>query len=249
MKARILLAVGLLAFAGLTRAQENTLPSQPHLLVKGEASRTVEPDRFTIVVQLKATDLSAENARKQVAADAATVLQVYHRNHAIRGLVEASSLSMQPAYDYEQKGQVFKGTRVQRSLTATFGSLDDVRACLALITTSDGLQISGISTAYSKEAEVRGQLKKEAAAQTRSTAQDLASAYGVRLSGLYAISDVAPQFAYGVRAGTWPQPKAMLPAPPAPPAAVADIAATVDAMEAGKIVLSENVYAIFLIAQ
>nr|WP_172453238.1 hypothetical protein [Xanthomonas arboricola] len=29
-------------------AQVNSLPSQPHLLVKGQAYRTVDPDRFII---------------------------------------------------------------------------------------------------------------------------------------------------------------------------------------------------------
>ena len=230
-------------------AQGNSLPSQPHLLVKGEAVRPVQPDRFTMNVTLQATDFAPELARARVQADAASVLDGYRKHHALKDSVQASSLSIQPDYVYEQNRQVFKGTKVQRSLAATFANLEDARRFLADTTTSEHLQISGITTAYADEAALRGTLKREAAEQTRESALQLATAYGVRVVGLYTISDVAPQFAYGIQAGTWPQPQPLAVAPP-PPAPQADTGARVDeSLEAGSLIISENVYAIFLIAQ
>lgn len=240
----LLLAV--LPFA--TLAQVGSLPSQPHLLVKGEAVRTVVPDRFTVNVVLQATDIAPENARARVQADAELVLRAYRTHRADKDSIEASSLAIQPEYDYVQNQQVFKGTKVQRSLAGTFDSLEDTRKFLAEMRTSEHLQVSGIATAYSDEAEVRGELKSEAAARTRESADRLARAYGVRINGLYTISDVAPQFTYGIQAGTWPQRQSLATAPP-PPAAQPDVGAVVESLEAGSIILSEDVYAVFLIAQ
>ena len=63
-----------------------------------------------------------------------------------------------------------------------------------------------ISRDMQDEFALQSQLKAEAAAQTRESAKGLAGAYGTKITGLYSISDVAPNFAYGVQAGTWGTP-------------------------------------------
>ncbi len=152
--------------------------------------------------------------------------------------------------------QVFKGTRVSRDLAATFGNLADVRRFLAQVDTNESVQANGIVARYSGEAGVRAELKRNAAEQSRASAEGLAKAYGARIIGLYTISDVAPNFAHGVQAGTWPG-NLSAGNHPAPPAPQPDVGASVDrdyrkaaeTLEAGSIRISENVYAIFLIAQ
>lgn len=233
-------------------AQINSLPSQPHLLIKGEAHREVMPDRFGVLVTLQRTDLSPEVARAQVQTDAAAVLAGFRRHHVLPDSIDAATLTIRPKIEYVDQRQVFKGSEVTRRLTATFRTLGDTRAFLADLKTSESLQLSGITPSYSGEAELRKTLKSEAAKQSREAADGLARAYGAKLAGLYTISDVAPAFSYGIQAGTWPSTSTSVsPLPPSPPAPLADISARVDgeALEAGSITLSENVYAVFLIAQ
>ena len=47
-------------------AQANTIPPQPHLLVKGQGSRTVMPDRFGLQLNIEETDMDADAARRRV---------------------------------------------------------------------------------------------------------------------------------------------------------------------------------------
>ncbi|MCW0374844.1 hypothetical protein NB691_001678 [Xanthomonas sacchari] len=244
-----------LALPAVASAQVNSLPSQPHLLVKGEAKREVVPDRFGLMITLSAVDADPGAARKRVQANAEKVLAAFGQRHALAGSVQASTLSIRPERRYEDEKQVFEGTRVQRTLSADFGALDDVRGLLGTLNTSEEVQVSGIAPRYSGETALRAELKRQAAEQTRSSAQSLAKAYGVRLGGLYTISEVAPDFAYGIQAGQWPSesvPVQLVSAPPAPvkdlePARAADGVA--ESLEAGTLTLSENVYAVFLIAQ
>ncbi|MEO6103338.1 MAG: SIMPL domain-containing protein [Pseudoxanthomonas sp.] len=255
MKLNLMLVLALFSGVGSVNAQENSLPSQPHLLVKGQAERSVAPDRFTVTISLQRVDMSPEKARTLAQADAAQTLKAFKDHHALRDSIEAAALSIQPQYVYEQNRQVFKGTQVSRTLTATFSSLEDVRKLLAETRTSENVMLTGISTGYSGEPELRAQLKREAADQSRRSAQGLASAYGARITGLYTISDVAPSFAYGVQAGSWPRDATGLaPPPPAPVASMAeprpsDVYQAAESLEAGTLDISENVYAIFLIAQ
>ena len=256
MKYKYLFALVMFFAVASVHAQVNSLPSQPHLLVKGQAERVVVPDRFKVNLSLQRVDPSPEQARKLAQGDAGKILEGFKTHHALKDTVEASTLAIQPQYVYENNKQVFKGTQVSRTLSATFDDLADVRALLATINTNENVLLTGISTEYADEARLRAQLKREAAAQSRDSAEGLAKTYGTRIKGLYTISDVAPSFAYGVQAGTWPGDRAQhLPPPPPMPdigASVpraSDVYRAAESLEAGTITISENVYAVFLIEQ
>ncbi len=258
MTMRMLQAAVLWLVAGAAFAQANSIPSQPHLLVKGQASRTVMPDRFTVELLLQATDPSPDKARQVVQANAVNVLALLAKHEALSDSVSASSLSIEPEKAYENGKSVFKGTRVTRRIRGTFAALDRLQAMLASLDTSPQLQVTSLRPTYSQGGRLRAELKREAAQQSRRTADGLASAYGTRITGLYTISDVAPEFAYGVRAGAWDTRESDdAPAPPAPLAyqssngdnvTVTGSAVAPESLQAGTITYSENVYAIFLIA-
>ncbi|MBO9789518.1 SIMPL domain-containing protein [Xanthomonas phaseoli] len=242
--------VALCALPLLAVAQVNSLPSQPHLLVKGQAERTVMPDRFFVTINFRAVDMQPELARRRIQTAAEQILAALKTHHALKDSIEASSLQIQPFYSYVPDGrQKFEGTEVKRGIGAAFQSLEDARQFLGEMKTSSEIQLSGIKTSYSKEAEIRAQLKRDAADQSRKSAAELAKAYDVRIQGLYTISEVAPNFAYGIQAGSWPMQVVNVSGSPAPPAPVADRSAVVESLEASSITLTENIYAVFLIAQ
>nr|WP_295382433.1 SIMPL domain-containing protein [Pseudoxanthomonas sp.] len=249
---RLVCAMALLSAPMLASAQMNALPAQPHLLVKGQGVRTVIPDRFTVALDLQVTDLDTDAARQKVQASAAQVIEAFKRNQVILESLQASSLSVAPDYDWRDNKREFKGTQVRRKVRGTFTRLEDTQAFLAQIKASSELQIASLEPGYSAEATLRGQLKREAGEQTRHTAARLAEAYGARIRGLYSISDVAPDFAYGVQAGTWPSgPVEVIEPRPADlyqPAAPAAPPAPAESLAAGTLTFTENVYAIFLIA-
>lgn len=173
-------------------AQVNSLPSQPHLLVKGQAYRTVDLDRFIVDLKVSNTDLQPDLARKFVEERARSVLDGLRRNHVLMDSLYASSLSISPQSRYENGKSVFQGTRVERKIRGTFSSLKDVRAFLGGLEANENVQVLSMQSAYADAAKLRAELKREAATQSRESAQGLASAYGVRLTGIYSISDVAP---------------------------------------------------------
>ena len=249
-----LLSSSLSLMAPSAWAQANTIPSQPHLLVKGQGTRTVMPDRFGLQLSIEETDMDADAARRRVQDNVARVLALFKQNKAVEGSVRADNLRIGPATRYEQNRQVFIGTRVSRQLRASFASVKAMQDVLGALKANENVQVSSMAPTYSDEVALRRELKGEAAAQTRESAQGLAKAYGTSVRGLYSISDVAPSFAYGVQAGNWPRADDMItpPAPPAPPAPQNSIEATGsrlrESVEAGPITYTENVYAIFLIS-
>lgn len=241
----------------LASAQINTLPSAPHLLVKGHAEARYVPDRFTIHLNVDVTDISPEVARGKVEAHMRQLFKALDDSGALKEQTHASTLSIQPQTDYDNGKSVFKGTDVSRSLSATFDSLDKLRAFIAKVPADKEVQIGSVTTARSDIAAIRSKLRQQAIVNSQDAAKKIAVDYGMKIVGVYSVSEVAPDFAYGVQADSWGGPSALQtvtvtgsvgapPAPPPPP----DMSPKVlpPALVAGTQTAQSDIYAVYLVA-
>lgn len=203
---RVIMLLSLLVAATTAHAQVNALPATRHILVYGDAEARAIPDRFKIKVAFDAVDRDAGKARDRVERNVASVVQRLGQAGVGEGDIVATSLSIEPLHRTDPKTdeEIFVGTEVERSLTATFADKSALERFLSGLQTSDELSVSDVSTAFSNEAALRRALRQKAIEATREKAQAMAEAYGARLGALYGVSDVAPQFSYGVAAGGWP---------------------------------------------
>lgn len=259
---RFVLSLALLAGSGTALAQVNALPPTRHILVYGDAQARAIPDRFRITVNFSALDHDAGAARERVETGVAAVIARLRHEGVPEGEIVATSLSVEPEsrYDNAQRTQLFAGTRVRRSLTARFARKQALEGFLSGLQTSEELSVSNITTELSSQPRLQDALRAKAIESTREKAESIARSYGARLGALYSVSDVAPQFEYGIREGSWPSLYqwneaggsldritvsgsrvhgiAPPPAPPAPPAA----------LQAGYVTFSDRIYAVFLLA-
>lgn len=187
-------------------AQVNALPPSPHILVYGDASARAIPDRFGIEIEIQSVNMKAEAARRRVEAHLQDTIRKLEASAVPANEIVATSLQIEPRkeYDSEARRQVFKGIGVTRKLSARFDDQVKLKAFLAALETSEEVQVSGVSTGLSGEAELMRQLRGKAIASTREKAETIARSYGVKLAGLYSVSDTAPQFEYGIQEGDWP---------------------------------------------
>ncbi len=204
---KLLTSVALLALAPLfpAHAQVNALPDARHVLVYGEATARAVPDRFRLGMKFKQVDADAQRARDRLESSLATVLQQLSAAGVDERDVVATSLDVGPymRYDNKREEQVYAGVAATRELTARFSDATTLEAFLASVKASEQVQITGIDTELSTEAQLREQLRTKSIEATRQKARDMAAAYGARITGLYSVSDVAPQFSYGIREGSW----------------------------------------------
>jgi len=188
-------------------AQVNALPPTRHILVYGDAQARAIPDRFKIGIQFEAVDINPDTARRTVETNVRDILAKLQAAGVPDREIVATSLQIgtRQRYDQRLQEQVFVGTGVIRSLTARFSSQTGLEKFLAGVQTSQGVRISEITTELSSEPALREALREKTIVSSRQKAEVIAKAYGARLDGLYSVSDVAPQFEYGIQAGSWPQ--------------------------------------------
>lgn len=206
MKARTILFLLASIAVGDAFAQVNALPPTRHILVYGNAQARAIPDRFKIALNFEAIDPSPDLARKRVEDNVQAVLKKLGSAHVAPGEIVATSLRIEPRqrYDSERREQVFQGTAVTRTVTARFNRQSDLQLFLADLRTSEELQVSAVTTELSEEKELRAALRQKSIESSREKAEVIAKAYGARISGVYSVSDVAPQFQYGIQEGGWP---------------------------------------------
>lgn len=237
----------------LATAQINTLPSAPHLLVKGHAMARVVPDRFTIHLNVDVTDMSPNVAREKVEAKMRQLFKGLDANGALKTQTHASSLSIQPETDYVDGKSVFKGTDVSRSIDATFDNLDKLRKFIAAVPADKEVQIGSVQTANSDIGAIHLHLRGAAIENSKQAAEKIAAAYGMKVIGVYAVSEVAPDFAYGIQAGSWGQPQTLQSitvtgsAAPPPPADVAPKLPPPE-LRVGTQTVQQDIYVVYLIA-
>lgn len=192
--------------SGSVFAQVNALPPTPHILVFGHAQARAIPDQFKIRMNVSVIDASADIAREKVQAHVEQIFAGLKQAGVPVGETTATTLSIQPHSEYDGKTQesVYKGVQVTREIGATFNDLGKLQHFLATVTASKELQISGITTGLRDEMKLRERLRVKAIESTQEKAKSIALSYGASISGLYSVSDVAPEVSYGVKAGAWP---------------------------------------------
>lgn len=257
----------LLMLATTVHAQVNALPPTRHILVYGDAQARAIPDRYRITVNFSALDRDAGAARARVEAALTDVVAQLRKSGVPDREIVATSLSINPEQRYDDKlrTSVFVGTRVRRSLNARFDRKDALETFLAGLRTSDELTVSDVRTELSDEPKLRDALRAKAIDSTREKGEAIAKSYGARLGAIYSVSDVAPQFEYGVREGRWPslyewndRSRSLdrievtgsygYGANPPPPAAAPAPPAAATALQAGYVTYTDRIYAVFLLA-
>jgi uncharacterized protein YggE len=257
MKIKAWLVVVLLSIAGPAQAQVNALPQARHILVYGQAQARAIPDRFKIELTFSVVDAKADVARKKVEAYLQEAIAWLKASSVAESEIVATSLQIEPRSDYDeaQRKQVFEGIEVTRKLSARFSDQAKLKDFLSKLDTSEEVQVSGVTTELSSEPELRKQLRQKAIESTRDKAQVIVKAYGVRLAGLYSVSDTAPQFKYGITEGDWPT---MYQWRESGDASVLDrvtvtgsrlSAADAESFQTGYVNFDDKIYAVFLISE
>ena len=235
-------------------AQVNAIPSASHILVRGHAETTYLPDRFSINLKVQVTDPLADRARERVEKHMAAIFAALEKAGAMTGHTQASTLQVGPASEYRDGKSVFLGTQVTRNVAATFDAMPKLREFLKGLPAGEEVQVIGTGAGSSHLDVIMQALRKQAMANSQESAKQIAQAYGVQIVGVYSVSEVAPDFAYGVQAGSWGSSSRFAggqiepPAPPAPPSYDNGQSVPPD-LRVGTLRAQQDIYAVYLIGK
>jgi len=179
-------------------ASAQNFAGKPFLSVQGHAETKVKPDLFPLTVTLKETSMDPAKAQELVEGLAAKVLDSAKQLQVADTDMEVGNLDISPELDYDEDSEkeIFKGNTYERAIRIQFHSLATLKQFLEAMPLSRNLQLGTGTFQYSGAAELKRKLRRDAIADARKGAQDMAAAVDKRLLDLFNVSDRAQSTVY-----------------------------------------------------
>jgi uncharacterized protein YggE len=167
----------------------SVIPNEPHIYVEGSSEFGVFPDQIKISVSLRSVNLDAEIAKSEVDQKSLRLFEAVKKLNVKKGDITATPLQINPAFEYEDRKKIDKGTSVNRNVDIT---LKDLKKYPQL---NDILVKAGITSKISSIVEVSNEreLKKKALMlalkNARLKAESLAELQNKTIKDVHSISE------------------------------------------------------------
>ncbi len=190
-----------------TSVNAQSMAGKPFLSVQGHAETRIKPDIFPLEVTIAETSMDPAKSQALVEDLARKALAAAAKQRVEDRDIEIGNLSISPETEYDDDTDTtkFLGNTYERKITVRFRSLDSLRAFLGDLPASKHVKFATETFEYSKQAELKRQLRREAIEDARRGAEDMAAAVGKRLVELQNVSDRAQSTVYsasGFNAGS-----------------------------------------------
>jgi uncharacterized protein YggE len=237
MKIRLVYVLSALMFAGTVAAQ--SLPTSPYVVVRGHAERSLAPDRFEVGITVQKSSLSTSEASAVVEQKTGEIVGNLKSVGLKSAQITATNISINPEYRYDNTTQrnVFIGNQVTRNISAKFNDKKSLQKFLAQVPAGEEIRVSGISPSLSTQKAVEAELLDAAVVDVKKQAEILLGKFGQKIIGIHSISQEAPSVGFEAKAMYRSMDVAAAPPPPLG-----------DTLEEGQIMVSKDVYVVYLIA-
>lgn len=164
--------------------------------VSSFSEKNIDPNIMNINLQIWSKASSAAQAQEMANKHVKRIKELTDKFKVKKDDVQTDYYSVTPEYSYEQKTGISKiqGYSATHSLTVTFKNLDEAGKFIDQAVTGDskeksGVNVSNIGWDSDKKGEAEEGCINTAVKEARSRADDLAKAAGVKIKGVYSISN------------------------------------------------------------
>lgn len=155
------------------------------ITVTGEGKVSAVPDIASLSFGMQTgRQQTAQVAMEKLSASMNAVIEAVKQAGIEEKDIRTEYLSLSPAYDWTEQGQVPKGFEASQSLLVKVRDLTKIGPVLSAATTAGANQVGGISFTIDDPEELKREAREEAIAQAKEKAQALAGDLGVTLGKL-----------------------------------------------------------------
>jgi uncharacterized protein len=169
-------------------AWADATPLPRTLSTTGEGTATAAADTAAIDMQVSAENIAAGAAKHSVDQHINAALAAMTKLGIARKDMIATTLRLNPVYQYDNQQRTFSGYQATRDLRVNLRDLDLLDKVLEGATAAGINNIHSISLKSSDEDELRTKAFKAAIADSQRKAEVLATAYGAKLGNIVTIS-------------------------------------------------------------
>lgn len=198
MQVTKLIILTVLATSLGTAARSQTAPPHPQLLtVTGDGEARIAPDLATVRVGIQAQAKTAQDAQAQANATMQKIIAATSKAGIDRKEIQTGTLSLYPVFSEQKPGQATAPTIVayhaQNTLTVRVVDLTKTGGVVDASVAAGANEIQGIEFSLQDDTAAKQDAIKNAVKAARAKADAMASALGVKLGGIYEVSEGGAQ--------------------------------------------------------
>ena len=174
-------------------AADPSTPPEHTITVTGTGTATVSPDVADVRLGVTVNKPTVREARSVAAARTTAVIDALKKLGIAEKDIQTTTISLQPTYDYTNNGNPprITGYSFSNGLAVTVRNLDQTGDVIDNSLAAGATSLDGVGFRVADPAAAETQARTEAMAQAKSSADTLAKASGVSISGVATISEVA----------------------------------------------------------
>lgn len=161
--------------------------TQRHIITSGSGEASVLPDMAQVQMMVEARHRNISDAKNDVDGRVNRFLSAIKKLNINEKDIVASSLQLNPNYDYINQKRVFSGYRATRNLTVTLHSLEQLNDLMDTALSTGISHISPANLKSSEEETYRLKAQQNAIEDSKRKASALAKAYGAELGPIFKI--------------------------------------------------------------
>jgi uncharacterized protein YggE len=168
------------------------LPSERHIAVSGQGYVEAVPDIATIHVSIEYLAANLLQAKTRVDEVTANTIKAAAALGVKEDDIIASDIQASPQYDWTEKGQVYKGEHVARTISVTLRKIDLYSKLVHTLIKAGITRINNIELDFSNREQLQNKALEKAIANIKEKARVIATAFGAKTGKVYKISEIPP---------------------------------------------------------
>jgi uncharacterized protein len=168
------------------------LPAERHIAVSGQGYVEAVPDIATVHVSIEHLATNLLQAKTKVDEVTANTIKAAAALGIKEDDIIASDIQASPQYDWTEKGQVYKGEHVARTVSVTLRKIDLYSKLVHTLIKAGITRINHIELDFNNREQLQNKALEKAIANIREKARVIAAAFGARTGKVYKISEIPP---------------------------------------------------------
>lgn len=160
------------------------------MVVSGEATIRVAPDRAVLTLAVEARNKNPQTAQAEGARAAAQVMQALRAAKLGKDAVRTLSYSLQEEFDWHERRRVSRGYLASNSIEVRIEDVERVGEVLAVVVSTGATAVSGLRFDVKARDDLERQTLREAVANARGYAAAAALGAGAHLGDILLIEQV-----------------------------------------------------------
>lgn len=165
------------------------LPQRPFVSVHAQGTVSVAPDMYTLSVSIQRTEQVTETAKHEVDAVSGKVIALAREAGIADKDITASQVLISPDYRYENGKQIYKGTRVTRSINLILRDIGKYPTLVDGLAKTGLTQLQGVQPGRSDAEALTRKALAQAVQKAEADAAALAQAAHAQLGSVFSLEE------------------------------------------------------------